>query len=239
MFNSIWHNVFYDPLYNALVFLISAVPGGDIGLAVILLTIIVRFILFPLGKKAVESQIRMNQIQPELQKIKELYPTKEEQAKKTMELYKKYKLNPFSGCLLLLIQLPIIIALYQVFMKGFSFNTDILYRFVHVPEIMNDKFLGLIDMHAHSIALALLAGITQYFQAVIAERRSPKPVEGAKKSFQNDLAKSMNTQMKYVFPFVVALISYNVSAAVALYWVTTNLFTIGQELWIQKKLKNL
>ena len=177
----------------------------------------------------------MNQIQPELQKIKEDYPTKEEQAKKTLELYKKYKLNPFSGCLLLLIQLPIIIALYTVFLKGFSFDTSILYSFVNVPVVINAKFLGLIDMHTHSIVLALLAGVTQYFQAVIAERRSV-PHSGTK-SFQNDLMKSMNTQMKYVFPFIVALISYNVSAAVALYWVTTNLFTIGQELWIQKKLK--
>lgn len=235
MFTLIWNTVFYAPLYNALVFLISIAPWGDIGFAVIILTIIVRFILFPLGKKAVESQIRMNQIQPELQKIKEEYKTKEEQAKKTLELYKKYKLNPFSGCLLLLVQLPIIIALYSVFLKGFSFDTSILYSFVHIPEVINTKFLGLIDMHTHSIVLALLAGVTQYFQAVIAERRSAPP--SGIKSFQNDLAKGMNTQMKYVFPFVVALISYNISAAVALYWVTTNLFTIGQELWIQKKLK--
>ena len=231
----IWNTVFYIPLYNALVFLMSIVPGADIGLAVIMLTVVVRLILFPLGKKAVESQIRMNEIQPELQKLKELYPNKEEQAKKTLELYKKYKLNPFSGCLLLLIQLPIIIALYQVFLKGFNFDTSILYSFVHIPELVNDQFLGLIDMHRHSIVLALLAGLTQYFQAVIAARRAPAP--SGIKSFQNDLTKSMNMQMKYVFPFVVAFISYSVSAAVALYWVTTNLFTIGQELWIQKKLK--
>ncbi len=238
MFNTLWHSIFYIPLYNALVFLTSISPRGDVGLAVILLTIVVRFILFPLGKKAVVNQIRTNQIQPELAKIKEDYPNKEEQAKKTLELYKKYKLNPLSGCLLLLIQLPIIIALYRVFFNGFNFDASILYSFVHVPSLIHTHFLGLIDIQKHSIVLAVIAGITQYFQATIAMKRTALPAT-ATRSFQNDLTRSMNTQMKYVFPFFIGFFAYIASGAVALYWVTTNLFTIGQELWIQKKLKDL
>ena len=130
MIGYVWNLILYQPLLNALAFLVSVLPGGDVGLAVILLTILVKVILFPLARKSIESQAEMNVLAPKLQKIKESGATKEEQATQTFELYKKYKVNPFSGCLLLLIQIPIIFALllsvYQFFVSLFPYYRPLL-----------------------------------------------------------------------------------------------------------------
>src|SRR3989344_1352353 len=116
MFSSIWNTLLYEPLLNALAFLVSVVPGGDVGIAVIILTILVKIALFPLSQRSIRSQAAMNLLAPELKKIKDSGASKEEQARLTFELYKKNKTNPFSGCLLVLIQIPIIFALYYVFL---------------------------------------------------------------------------------------------------------------------------
>ena len=238
MLSNIWNTVLYEPLLNALTFLVSIVPGGDIGIAVILLTILVKVVLFPLSQRSIESQAKMAKLAPELKKIKDSGASKEEQAKLTFELYKKNKTNPFSGCLLILIQIPIIFALYYVFQKGLSFELNHLYSFIHAPEFVNMNFLGLLDLGSKSIVLAVLAGVSQYFQA----RFMPKPAEVAKEAntnFQESFTKSMHVQMKYVFPFVVAFIAYSVSGAVALYWVTSNIFAVGQQMYFNsKKQKN-
>ncbi len=233
MISNIWNTVLYHPLINALAFLVSVIPGGDVGLAVIILTILVKIILFPLSQKAIESQAQMNILTPELNKIKESGVSKEEQARLTFELYKKHKTNPFSGCLLLIIQIPIIFALYYVFYKGINFDSSVLYSFIHVPATTNMMFLGILDIGGKSIILAVLAGISQYLQAYYMPQ--PKPnTSGGKGTFAESFSKSMSVQMKYVFPFVVAFIAYSISGAVALYWITSNLFAVGQQIYAKR-----
>jgi YidC/Oxa1 family membrane protein insertase len=233
MIGHIWNLVLYQPLVNALAFLVSIIPGGDLGIAVIVLTILVKVVLFPLSRKSIESQAEMNLLTPQLNKIKESGASKEEQATQTFDLYKKYKVNPFSGCLLLLIQIPIIFALYYVFLKGISFQNGVLYSFIHIPAHMNTIFIGLIDVSKKSLILAILAGVSQSLQAHF----MPKPATplNTKPSFQDSFGKSMNMQMKYVFPFIVAFIAYNISGAISLYWITSNLFMVGQQIYIKKK----
>ena len=235
MLSNIWNTVLYEPLVNALAFLVSVIPGGDMGLAVIILTIIVKFLLLPLSHRSIASQAEMNMLAPELNKIKESGASKEEQARLTFELYKKHKVNPFSGCLLMLLQIPIIFALYYVFLKGISFDAAYLYSFVHVPENASHIFLGVLDITEKSMILAVLAGISQFVQAYF----MPKPVSSQDPSkagsFSDSFAKSMHLQMKYVFPFVVALIAYNISGAVALYWITSNIFMTVQQIYVKKK----
>ncbi len=234
---ALWTTIFYQPIYNALIYIMETVTFGDIGFAVIILTIIVRLILFPLSKKSVRSQIMMKHIAPLLADIKRDYPNKEEQAKKTFELYKQYNVNPFSGCLFILIQLPIIFALYYVFYKGLAFGSGPLYSFVHMPETIHTMFLGLIDVHGKSIVLALLAGITQFVQGYLSNPIMPKKearTDGKPKSFQEQMSDSMAINIKYVLPVFIAIIAYQISAAVALYWVTSNLCTILQEWYVRK-----
>ncbi len=234
MLSNIWNTILYQPLLNALAFLVSIIPGGDVGLAVILLTILVKIILFPLSQKSIESQAEMNILAPEINKIKTSGASKEEQAKQTFELYKKHNTNPFSGCLLVLIQIPVIFALYFVFFKGLNFESGLLYSFIKVPSHTNMIFLGFLDITQKSLILAILAGVSQYLQA----RFMPKPAPslGASgTSFSENFTKSMNMQMKYIFPFIVAFIAYSISGAVALYWITSNLFMVGQQIYVQKE----
>ena len=227
--------IFYEPIYNALVFLIDIIPGGDIGLAIILLTLIIKFILLPLHRKAIVSQIRLKQIEPKINEIKAKYTDKQEQAAKTFELYKQEKISPLSGCLPVLIQLPIIFALYRVFLNGFDFSsTEHLYSFITSPESINLNFLGLFDLSVKSLFLAVLAGITQYFQISYATKRNPEVKNDG--SMQANISNMMGKQMKYFMPVFVAVISYQISGAIALYWSVNNIFTTIQEILINKKM---
>jgi YidC/Oxa1 family membrane protein insertase len=232
----IYHSLIYQPLYNALILLVKVVPLEDAGIAVILLTLFVRLVLYPLSKKAVMTQVRMQEIAPELNEIKTKYKdNQQEQARLTLELYRSNKINPFSGILVLIIQIPIIWALYRIFLHSGLPKVDmtLLYKFISAPVNISTSFLGLIDISSKSAVLALCAAITTFFQMRLASSNlKPKG-----DSFGDNLTRSMQTQMKYVFPFLVFFISYKISGVIALYWLTTNLFTIGQEIVVRKKLR--
>ena len=236
MLSYLWNLILYQPLLNALAFLVSIVPGGDVGLAVILLTILVKIILFPLSQHQIRNQAAMNILAPELAKIKKSGTNKEEQAKQTFELYKKHKTNPFSGCLAIIPTILVIIALYSVFIKGINFDNGLLYSFVRAPEYTNTFFLGFIDLNKASFILAILAGLSQYFQAYF----MPKPPvvapssTASANSFQANFGKSLNMQMKYVFPFIIAFIAYKYFGIVALYLITSNIFTTIQQIYVNK-----
>ena len=232
--------VFYLPLYNTLVLILSAVHGANVGVAIVLLTLVVRTALLPLSHKSVTSQAKMRTLAPHLEKLKEKHKdNKQEQARKTMELYKEHGINPFSGCLLVLIQLPIIFALYFVFFKGLpNLNTEHLYSFVHLPSTVSMMFLGIV-LSKKSIILALFAAITQYYQIKLSIPAMAPAEQGAKPSFKDDFARSFNVQMRYMLPVIVFGVSYSISAAVALYWTTSNLFSIGHELYVKRKASEL
>ena len=186
----------------------------------------------------------MKRMEPELKLIKKEFPNKEEQARKTFELYKKYKTNPFSGCLVLLIQIPFIIGLYYVFYTGLSIDINSVYSFINIPTNINFNFLGLIDLQSKSIVLAVLAGIAQFLQGYLASPVKPK-VEIIKEkdveetnTFQDQLSSSMQTNIKYFLPIMIVFFSYTISAAVALYWFVSTMFTVAQEWYMRKKLTN-
>ena len=228
--------VFYQPIYNVLVFLMLLLPSADAGIIIILCTVIVRLALFPLSQKSIKTQLKMKEIGPELEALKLKYKDKQEQAKKTMEFYKEKKINPFAGFFAILIQFPIIIALYRIFYAGgiSTIDPNLLYSFIHVPtHVVSMIFLGFIDLTKKNIIFALLAAVTQFIQAQIITPAQPKPVPGAAKSIGNDLARSMTFQSKYVFPIMIFFIAYAVSAAVSLYWIVSNVFSIGQELFVR------
>lgn len=240
MFSAIWHNIFFDPIYNTLVFFIDTVPHGDVGLAIVFTTILVKVILLPLSLKAARTQRAMRLIEPELKKIQEKFKDKrEELAKEMLELYRRAGVNPFSSILLLLIQIPIIIALYFSVSRGGGvplpdINVALLYSFVPVPENASMLFFGVVDMAAKSLPLALLAGITQYlFTALSLPSLAPRDKD-AVPNFKEDFARSMNMQMKYVMPIIIFVIAYSISAAIALYFTVSNIVSIAQEFAVRK-----
>lgn len=244
----IWNAYLYEPIYNILIFTINNITFGDVGFAVIFVTIFIKLVLSPLTKKSIKSQILMKKMEPEIKQIKKNFPNKEEQARKTMELYKKYGTNPFSGCLVILLQLPIIFALYYVFYKGLSINSDLIYSWIQVPTTLHTNFLGLIDMGSKSIVLGVLAGLSQFILGYLSSPIKPKnDVEIIKendvtmnepKGFQDQLADSMQMNVRYILPIFIGFVAWNISAAVALYWVVSNLFSIGQEWYIRRKIEN-
>jgi YidC/Oxa1 family membrane protein insertase len=234
--------ILYKPLYNAFIGFIGAFPWIDAGIVVILFTVVVKLILFPLSQKSVRSQIEIKNIQPAIDEIKLKYKdNKQEQALKTMNLYKEKGINPFSGIFLALIQLPILIALYMVFYKGGLdvIHTEALYSFIKAPESVNKIFLGLFDITQKNVILAVIVALGQYLQIRFTMPAIKKP-EGGKKdtSFQGELAKNMSVQMKYVMPVFMFFIARSFASLVSLYLITSSIFAIGQELYMRKKLAN-
>jgi len=227
--------VFYQPLYNGLIFLIAALPGASVGFGVVLLTIFIKLLLFPLSQKAARFQMLMKEHEGEVSRLKERFKSdKQAQGKAILDFYREKKINPFASILPIFIQIPVVIALYYVFFNGGLplVDASLLYSFVSPPETMDMHFIG-IDIAGKSLLLAILVGITQYFQGRLA-LPPPKP-RSATPSLGEDLAHGMHLQMKYMMPVFMAFVSYAVSGAVALYFITSNVFTIGQELYIRGK----
>ena len=240
---SLWNEVIYQPLYNILVLLIAVLPGHSVGGAIIVLTIIVRLVLYPLPGKSIQAQHAMKALEPELKRIREAHKDdRQKQSLKTMELYKERGVSPFSGCLPILIQMPIIIGLYWVFFKGIQIiDVTLLYGFVPAPGTLDMHFL-FFDLAAKSVVLALLAGLSQYIQTDLSlgKKMSPAPAHsGEKPTFQEDFAKSMQVQMRYILPAMIGFIAYTTSGAVALYWTTSNILSIGQELLMRRARKEI
>lgn len=236
-----FHSVIYLPIYNALAFLVGAIPGADVGIAIVILTILIKLALFPLSFVSIKTQIVMREINPKLKKLqKELKDNREELAKKTMELFKENKVNPFSSILLVIVQIPIVLGLYFVFLgegSGAGFDPSLLYSFIQLPTDASFSFLGIFNLTGRSIVLATLVGITQFFVSRLMMPKVPENPDG-EQTFANDLAKSMHIQMRYVFPFVIGIIAYVISGAIALYFLVSNLFALGQELYVKKLREN-
>ena len=238
-----WHLVFYKPLYNVLVWLVTNLPFHSMFFAIVILTIVVRIILYPFSYKSLKTQIQMSRVKGKLKEIQEKYEDKQEQARKTMELYREHKINPFSSFLTILVQLPLIIALYKVF-RDFAtkgFDSTLLYHFVNAPETITLHQFG-IDLTGKSIALAILVGVSQYFYLHISSKMRKEVekkagVENIKKSSHEKMIESLGSSMKYTMPFFVGFISYIAGSALSLYWFVSNLFLLGQEIVIHKRVE--
>lgn len=229
----------HTPLYNLLMVLLDIIPGADMGLAVIALTLFVKLLLFPFSIKATRSQIKLKAIQPELKAIQTKYAdNKETQAMMMMDLYKREKVNPFSGFGILFLQLPVVIALYRIFTyNGLpEIKFDLLYPFVSAPESIGTGFLGLVDLTIASLPLALVVGLTQFIQIRIINQRTLSTGAETKNDPQAAAMQSATKSMQYVMPVLITVIAARFPSVVALYWITSNLFAIGQELWVKHKL---
>jgi YidC/Oxa1 family membrane protein insertase len=210
------------------------IPGRDFGVAIIFLTLIIRIILYPLSVKAVRSQKNLQKLQPKIQEIQKKYKDdKEKQAKETLNLYKTEKINPFSGLLLAIIQLPILIALYRVFWSGLNpKELSGLYGFVLNPGHINALFLHVIDLSKPNLVFAILAGITQYFQT---KMLIPPKDNSKSQSKETDFSQVMQKQMTYFFPAFTVIILIGLPSALGLYWTISGLFSIIQQYFIFRK----
>ncbi len=238
--SNIWHTIFFDPVYNTLVFFIDAFPGGDVGLAIVATVVVVKVLLLPLSIKAVKTQKIMREIDPKLREIKVKYKDKrEEQAKAMLEIYREAGMNPFASILVMFIQIPFIIALYMSVSNGGgvplpAINTELLFSFIPNPETVSMVMLGFFDITTKNLPLALLAGITQFMYTRYAMPALATKDANAVSSFKDDFARNMQLQMRYVMPVMIIGIAYYFTAAIALYFVVSNLMTLAQEYIVRR-----
>ena len=228
---TIFNNFLYYPLFNFLILIYNYLPGHDFGLAIIILTIIIRIVLYPISVKALNSQKAIQKIQPQLKEIQEKYKNaKENQPKEILNLYKREKINPFGGLFLALLQIPILIALYYVFWNGLkSEELNHLYSFISSPEQVNAIFFGLIDLSKPNLYFALLSGVVQFFQT-----KMLLPQNSKNKSKDYDINSVIQKQMVYIFPFITVVILLKLPSALGLYWTVSGLFSILQQHFIFK-----
>ncbi|MFH1182790.1 MAG: YidC/Oxa1 family membrane protein insertase [Candidatus Moraniibacteriota bacterium] len=202
MLGTLYNEILYRPLLNLLVELYNIF--GDFGIAIIVVTIIVRAILYPVAKKSLVHQKQLKKIQPKMKELQEKHKDdKEKLTAEMMALYKEHNFNPASGCLPMIIQFIILIALYRVFITGIDLDTNYLYDFVAHPGKLNTSFFGLFDLGTKSmnvnfgelfkgsfgkgleilnwggVVLAMLAGAAQFLQTklMITTREKKKEEE--------------------------------------------------------------
>lgn len=236
---NLFNVILVHPLLNVLIFIYAVLPGHDFGLTVIILTIIIRGLLWPIVGRQLHSQKKLQALQPEIAKIKKKAAgDKQAENKMLMELYREKEINPFSSCLPLIIQLPFLLALFVVFRQGtgsFSALASHLYlpikNLAYVKDLtlhaanFKPTFLGLVSMAKPNLILALLAGISQYWQA-----KMLTPANIDKKDPQTQVASTMTL----LFPALTALIALRLPAALAVYWTTTTLVAILQQFLIAR-----
>jgi YidC/Oxa1 family membrane protein insertase len=235
----IFNTFLVQPFFNALIYIYNFLPWADIGIATIILTFVIRIILFPLFHKSTKQQILMTKIQPELAKLqKEYKDNKEKLVKAQMELYKKYGASPFGGCLITLIQLPILLAVYRVFLNGFSAERlETLYSFVSKPEIINTFFLGIFNLSEPNIWIAILSAGLQFISSKLIVLPTTKQKKDSQDSLVQKISGSLQKNMGLIAPVITFVILIRLPSILGIYWSATTLFSIIQQWIIQKKLK--
>jgi YidC/Oxa1 family membrane protein insertase len=226
MIGQIFNNVLLYPLLNLLVFFYNFIP--DMGVIIALITVLVRLALFPSFHKSLKHQKALAQLQPKMNEIREKYKDdKEQQAKALMEPYQVHKVNPLSSCGPLLVQLPILIALYQVFIRSLNGNALVgIYSFISTPEKLNPISLGFLNLAVPNIIMAVIAGALQYVQSRMQLQKNPA---------NDPTTKALSIQTLYVFPILTVFIGSKFPAGLALYWIVNTLFGIGQQYFILRK----
>ena len=223
-----------QPLFNLLIFIYDTVPGNDIGVAIVILTILIKLALYPLSQQSIKGQKALQDLQPKIEELKKKYKNdKETMAKETMELYKREKVNPLSSCLPLLIQLPFLIAVFHMFNQGFEAESlKMLYSFVPNPGQVNPVSLGLVDLSSPNLLLAAITGLAQFWQTKMLIHKKQPQVPGAK---DEDMMAAMNKQMLYFMPIITVVIGASLPAGLVLYWLLTTVLTALQQKVLFKK----
>lgn len=224
----------YDPIFNVFVGLYNIIP--DLGVVIVILTVLIKILLYPLTSSSIKAQKSLTELQPKLNEIKSAYKNDQQRlAQETMKLYKEHKVNPLGSCLPILVQLPIFLALFYVLRSGISSNNfDALYPFVSNPGSINPISLGLIDLGKRSVVLALLAGLAQFWQAKMFSHKKP-PTEAGTGAKDESMAAMMNKQMLYMMPFLTVIIGLQFPAGLSLYWFLSTVLTGLQQMILFKK----
>lgn len=225
--------ILVNPLFNVLLLTYAILPGHDFGLAIIIITVLIRLAMWPLVKKQLHHQKIMKELQPEIAKIKkQASGDRQKESQMMVELFKEKEVNPFASLGLALLQFPILIALFFVFREIVVGNNigGVAYSFVSSlgpvkdiianPDSFDPTLFGLVHMGEPSIVLALLAGLAQYAQA---RQLTPRNTEKA------GFAANIGFNMTLIFPILTVAIAARLPSALALYWFTSSVIAVIQQ----------
>ncbi|APP03756.1 YidC/Oxa1 family membrane protein insertase [Lactobacillus delbrueckii] len=216
--SSNWWDAWVVYYLSQFVLWIAKVCGGSYGWAIIIFTVIIRVILLPLNAVQINSTRKMQEIQPELKALQEKYSSKDMETRnklneETQKLYKEAGVNPYAGCLPMVIQLPVMWALYQAIWR--------------TPEMQNGKFLWMdLGKPDPYYILPILATVFTFLSSYIATLSVPKSSQT-----------TMTKMMSYVMAIMVGIWTIVFQSAISLYWVISNLFQVGQTLVLQNPFK--
>lgn len=242
-FGTLWREIVYRPIYNTLAFF-TKFSSYSFGLGIVLLTLLLRLLLFIPFQKSLKSQRRMQHIQPEIDAIKKQYEgNKQMIAMETMALMKKHKVNPLGSCLPILIQMPFLLALFWVTRDGLG-ESNFVYFYSFLSDfdfaLVSTDFLGL-DLTASGsqfyFALPLALAVFQFGQMKLALHHSHK---NKKPTGDNPLADAMHSMTKimpYALPVMIGFFSASLPAAVGVYWGVSTIFGIAQQLLVNRQIK--
>jgi len=245
-----FHLLLYQPLINTLIFFYKVF--GNLGVAIVFLTILIRFLLIPLTLPSLKTAAKMKEVSEELEELKKRYGADKSQfAKQQIELYKKYGINPFAGCLPQIIQIIILFALYQAFAgvlrpSGEVINklNEVLYSFLKLSPgtVINTRFLYLDLSKPDTFFIPgltfplpgfflLASALAQFFSSKMMSPTVKYNKEQAEKtsSAQDDLAAAMQSQTLYLFPLMTIVIGFSFPSGLVLYWFVFSLFTVVQQ----------
>lgn len=235
-----FHTLFYEPIYNLLVLVLTYIPAHDIGAAILVVTLIVKGLLLPLNLSQLRGQYLMKKVETEIKEIREKHKgSPQEMGQRTMEVYRREKINPFASFFTILIQIPVIIALYMVFSKGFKMDPSSLYSFIHFPDTLDPIAFGLFDVTKKNILIAVLAGLSSY---ILARRQTQSMVVNKKpedETMQDQFMKSMKVQLLYVLPLIIGFSASVVPAALGFYWFISSVIGYAQDVYMKRKLSHL
>lgn len=231
--NWIYTELLYRPTLNALVLIYERISFHDFGIALVVLTVLIRLLLAPFFHRSARDQAIMNTLLPKIKEIQKTHKeNKEQQARALMDLYREHRVSPFSSLLLIIVQLPVLIALYQVVWNGFSSSlSSLLYSFVPNPGTLNYLFLGTIDLSSKNIVLVVLASAASYVQMRIAMPKNSPSQDHA----QSPMALAMR-QTAIVVPVITAMFLMGLPSAISLYLLTSFAFSAIQQVIINKQI---
>jgi len=228
----------YQPILNLLAFLYN--NTADLGVAIILLTVVIKLALWPLSQKAIKSQTELQAIQPKIEELKKKYAdNKAELGQATMNLYKEHKINPLSSCLPLLIQLPFLFAVFRVLRSGLQQDLGLVYSFMAKPENFHTLSFGFMDLSKPVIYLAVLAGIAQFIQSKMMLSKNKKAnISKEVANTEDSMTNIMNKQMTYIFPVMTIVFGLSLPGGLTLYWFMFTALTVLQQFLVLKDKKS-
>lgn len=241
-FTKLFRAFITKPFLNFLIFIASIMPGHSLGIAIIVLTLVVKFLLFIPTQHSLEGQKKMQKAQPLLDEIRRKYKEDPKRMQEeTMKIWKEHGINPFQSCLPLLIQMPVLIGVFYVVRDGsvLALSRHLIYPFYqHLDWTFGTTFLGLDLLKSNFLIFSPLLVILQFIQMKLtfAAAKKKRAQSGDKKAPEADKSQQLQQQMMlYGLPLMIGVFAYQFPSAVSLYWGVSTLFAIGQQMVVNRE----